>query len=131
MNKITVEIDEGNFVVSKDAVEIKVCGSRFELDKFLTILWENGELNDADKIDIYNTLNGCHPIREFDSRPTWYKLEDGKIWEQSWNSWEGYYYPWKEFTLDKSEVQKYWTAISNCVTRDVTDTDYDESKFEV
>ena len=130
MNKITVKADEGNFEVFKDGVEIKVLESRFKLDQFLTILWENGELNDADKTDIYNALDGYHPIREFDSRPSWYKLENGVIWEQCWNSWEGFYYPWREYVTG-DEVQKYWTAIINCKTRDITDPDYDETKFEV
>lgn len=131
MNKITVKSDEGNFEVFKDGVEIKVLPNRFKLEQFLTVLWENGELNFADRIDIINTLDGCHPIREFDSRPTWYKLEEGKIWEQSWNRYEGYYHLWNEFKVDESEVQKYWTALQNCHTRDVTDPEYDESKFEV
>lgn len=34
-------------------------------------------------------------IREFDSKPTEYKLEDGKIWERTWNRFEGYYYDWE------------------------------------
>lgn len=130
-NKITVTADEGNFEVFSNGVEMKVLPNRFKLDQFLTVLWENGELNYADRIDIINELDGCHKIREFDSRPTWYKLEEGKIWEQSWNRHEGYYYLWEEFKVDESEVQKYWTALINCTTRDVTDPDYDESKFEV
>lgn len=69
-------------------------------------------------------------IREFDSKPTEYKLEDGKIWERTWNRFEGYYRDWTLF-LEGDDVQKYWTALQNCVTRDVTDQDYDESKFEV
>lgn len=70
-------------------------------------------------------------IREFDSRPTLYKLEDGKIFEQTWDRIEGGYRSWREYQVPENEVQKYWVALVKCETRDITDPAYDEKAFEV
>lgn len=70
-------------------------------------------------------------IREFDSRPTLYKLEGGKIFERVWNRWEGGYGLWTDYGIPANEVNKYWKALVKCVTRDVTDPEYDEAAFEV
>ncbi|QQO39144.1 hypothetical protein SPHG1_23 [Salmonella phage SPHG1] len=124
---------------------LKVLPNAFKFEQFMTVLWENQEIGRADIIDLMNPLLGYHPIREFDSRPTWltiqiatYKLEDGKVWEQAWDRFEGGYGYWTIY-VEGDDAQRYWgyhpirefDAIKNCATRDVTDPEYDESKFEV
>ncbi|WRQ05258.1 hypothetical protein vBSalMSz_82 [Salmonella phage vB_SalM_Sz] len=126
----SAKCEDGIYTVYCDGKVLKVLPNAFKFEQFMTVLWENQEISREDIIDLMNPLMGYHPIREFDSRPTWYKLEDGKVWEQAWDRFEGSYGHWTVY-VDGDDAQKYWEAIKNCVTRDVTDPEYDESKFEV
>lgn len=73
-------------------------------------------------------------IKEFDSRPTQYRLKDGKIFERTWERMVGTYYDWKELKFennDKQMIDSYWKTLVNCKTRDITSKNYDKKLMRV
>ena len=111
----SAKCEDGIYTVYCDGEVVKVLPNAFKFEQFMTVLWENQEIGRADIIDLMNPLLGYHPIREFDSRPTWYKLEDGKVWEQAWNGFEGATGTWK-FKAEVETAKEYGEQTKNCAT---------------